>query len=252
MDERLDELLTRLCAPGPKAGHVSASECHEIHGLAHELASNRNAFRTENADLLAKVQDLEAQVASDAAKPALDKIAELCACPDWDYPGQVVRDVELLHKERNDLLGSFEDEVARTCRLEKELRHLAHQAGPSSCAAFAKRNYDAEQQYRKDVVRHSEELKAMALHAREWQAVMERVGKEFGIVEIRHAVEMERDVVKGIQDERTAAVECRDEMDFHHGLFEEQCIALSVPDAELSPYAQKLKAAMVKAAESVA
>lgn len=29
-----------------------------------------------------------------AAEEALDKIAALCGCPSWDYPGQVVRDVE--------------------------------------------------------------------------------------------------------------------------------------------------------------
>jgi len=34
--------------------------------------------------------------APDAASDALDAIAKLCGCPKWDYPGQVVRDVEKL------------------------------------------------------------------------------------------------------------------------------------------------------------
>ncbi len=32
----------------------------------------------------------------DAADDALDEIATLCGCPQWDYPGQVVRDVRAL------------------------------------------------------------------------------------------------------------------------------------------------------------
>lgn len=34
---------------------------------------------------------------TDGATDALDKIAKMCGCPQWDYPGQVVRDVECLH-----------------------------------------------------------------------------------------------------------------------------------------------------------
>jgi len=32
----------------------------------------------------------------DASTPAFDEIAKLCGCPEWGYPGQVVRDVELV------------------------------------------------------------------------------------------------------------------------------------------------------------
>lgn len=38
---------------------------------------------------------------SDAALGALDKIATICGCPSWDYPGQVVRDVQQLQGERD-------------------------------------------------------------------------------------------------------------------------------------------------------
>jgi hypothetical protein len=33
---------------------------------------------------------------ADAATIALDQIARVCGCPEWDYPLQVVRDVERL------------------------------------------------------------------------------------------------------------------------------------------------------------
>lgn len=48
---------------------------------------------------------------------AFDKIAALCGCPKWDYPGQLVRDVEQLKDERDRLraqLGEMED--TRPCR----------------------------------------------------------------------------------------------------------------------------------------
>lgn len=39
--------------------------------------------------------------AKDAATEAFDAIAKLCGCPEWDYPGQLVRDVERLARERD-------------------------------------------------------------------------------------------------------------------------------------------------------
>ena len=33
------------------------------------------------------------QRSDDAATKALDAIAKLCGCPEWGYPGQIVRDV---------------------------------------------------------------------------------------------------------------------------------------------------------------
>jgi hypothetical protein len=35
----------------------------------------------------------------DAAEKALDEIARVSGCPEWDYPGQVVRDVQALAAE---------------------------------------------------------------------------------------------------------------------------------------------------------
>lgn len=43
-----------------------------------------------------RLKDLEALYKDrrDAATQAFDAIAELCGCKEWEYPGQVVRDVE--------------------------------------------------------------------------------------------------------------------------------------------------------------
>jgi hypothetical protein len=148
MDPRLDELLKRLCAPGEKCAHVSASECHEIVDEVTLMAKQLQAFKEENADLLARLPDATARheaiklerppaieikdndkvvlrlhyngtvefgegilvddaalqfwekllghVQSHAASQALDQIAKLCGVPEWQYPGQVVRDVQHL------------------------------------------------------------------------------------------------------------------------------------------------------------
>jgi hypothetical protein len=39
----------------------------------------------------------------DTSTPAFDEIAKLCGCPEWEYPGQIVRDVEGVVKERDKL-----------------------------------------------------------------------------------------------------------------------------------------------------
>lgn len=46
---------------------------------------------------------LELEQARDdsGAQEAFDKIAELCGCPEWEYPGQLVRDVEALKADRD-------------------------------------------------------------------------------------------------------------------------------------------------------
>jgi hypothetical protein len=47
MDEfaRLRELVDRLIMGGPKASHVSASECHEINDDVHELLEENDSLR---------------------------------------------------------------------------------------------------------------------------------------------------------------------------------------------------------------
>lgn len=49
--------------------------------------------------------------------PDFDEIAKLCGCPEWDYPGQVLRDVRKLIQERDALQEKVES-------LEYELRRM--------------------------------------------------------------------------------------------------------------------------------
>lgn len=54
---------------------------------------------------------LELEQARDdsAAVDAFDKIAELCGCPEWEYPGQLVRDVEALAAKRDSYRAALRD-----------------------------------------------------------------------------------------------------------------------------------------------
>jgi hypothetical protein len=51
---RAHELLDRLVAAGPKAAHVSASECHEIAETCHEALDAVARLRRQLCDLLAR------------------------------------------------------------------------------------------------------------------------------------------------------------------------------------------------------
>jgi hypothetical protein len=51
---RARELLDRLVASGPKAAHVSASECHEIAETCHEALDAVAKLRRQLCDLLAR------------------------------------------------------------------------------------------------------------------------------------------------------------------------------------------------------
>ena len=54
--------------------------------------------------------------ASDASTNAFDAIAVLCGCPTWEYPGQIVRDVEALVKERDEARAAHREVVEDTAR----------------------------------------------------------------------------------------------------------------------------------------
>jgi hypothetical protein len=41
-------------------------------------------------------------------KERLDRLATICGCPEWDYPGQIVRDVEAVAKERDRLRAALD------------------------------------------------------------------------------------------------------------------------------------------------
>lgn len=46
-----------------------------------------------------RIAELEALLRDNAATRALDEIAALCGCAHWDYPAQVVRDVQELARK---------------------------------------------------------------------------------------------------------------------------------------------------------
>jgi hypothetical protein len=82
--------------------------------IQHVLEQNTStdACSPQQQELVAFLQELqtfrqkpvpypydEQDEGQDAATLAFDEIAKLCGCPDWDYPGQLVRDVARLVKD---------------------------------------------------------------------------------------------------------------------------------------------------------
>jgi hypothetical protein len=63
-----------------------------------------NVLRQKAQDIANYTDRLMLKELQDAAEIALNEIAHLCGCPDWDYPGQVVRDVEDLKKRHDELV----------------------------------------------------------------------------------------------------------------------------------------------------
>lgn len=60
----------------------------------------------------------------DAATEAFDKIAEICGCPQWDYPGQLVRDVQELKDSKNRAVQLQTEEESIRYRLEARVSAL--------------------------------------------------------------------------------------------------------------------------------
>lgn len=58
------------------------------------MSAAENTDSLTRAELLAEVAALRDP--DNPAVRALDEIARLCGCPEWEYPAQVVRDVEAL------------------------------------------------------------------------------------------------------------------------------------------------------------
>lgn len=75
------------------------------------------ARRRETAEavraLVAERNALRATMVDNAAVNALNAIASICGCPDWDYPGQLVRDVEALRTERDRLQRACDEGLPR-------------------------------------------------------------------------------------------------------------------------------------------
>ena len=68
-----------------------------------------------------RVEPLDRLFSTDASVKALDDIAALCGCDEWEYPGQVVRDVQFLRQEYDkiaDLLRRLSNEICPLCGAE--------------------------------------------------------------------------------------------------------------------------------------
>ncbi len=88
---RLRNLLKRLCAPGPKAAHVSASECHEIlddtfealakletaQGEVQKLTQDRDRIWGRNSTLRMRIQTAEPAMTMQEFRASLRAIAEI-------------------------------------------------------------------------------------------------------------------------------------------------------------------------------
>lgn len=72
-------------------------------------------------DHISELEEKTARLRSDAAQKALDDIAKLCGCERWEYPGQVVRDVEQAVAERDELAKLASDRQTELSRLRNEL-----------------------------------------------------------------------------------------------------------------------------------
>ncbi len=68
--------------------------------------------------------DLADESTGDGATNAFDAIATLCGCPAWDYPGQIVRDVESLVADRDEARGIVSAERQRAAGFAAECRRL--------------------------------------------------------------------------------------------------------------------------------
>lgn len=66
------------------------------------LLDQLEAVERERDDL-----QLQVDAHNDASTPAFDEIAKLCGCPEWEYPGQVVRDVQNVVKALRAALATW-------------------------------------------------------------------------------------------------------------------------------------------------
>lgn len=140
-----------------------------LHGVASKHAAPDEEPDPRDATIARLTAELEEvrgrQAASesshtDAATEAFDAIAKACGCPEWDYPGQLVRDVEALAERlrvREDDYQTLLDAHAEMVRERNEAderaaaateragrAEAALAAGAALIAAERQRQIDAE------------------------------------------------------------------------------------------------------------
>lgn len=115
------------CGGAPEWQRCVDYQLTDVPGLADALVEILQARPEVAAEVMRRV--------GDAATDALDQIAALCGCAQWDYPGQVVRDVAALVEQHERAVG----ELARAGRL---LLEQECEAVCSRCKAPASHTYD--------------------------------------------------------------------------------------------------------------
>ncbi len=73
---------------------ATAEDVAELRRQNAALIAEVGTLRSERAELLARIEGNGRTVTT-----RLDRLAEICGCPEWQYPGQVVRDVEAMAAE---------------------------------------------------------------------------------------------------------------------------------------------------------
>lgn len=119
--QRVAELDENLRAFGRiESGVNAAINRAGIHcAISFEEAIDQIAAERDRLQLIADAHE-------DASTPAFDEIAKLCGCPTWEYPGQVIRDVQLVVRERDRLTIELGASKAAVARLEAERYELAN------------------------------------------------------------------------------------------------------------------------------
>lgn len=80
----------------------------KIRNAAEELAQLDGSVNPREIDRLLNVTIRRpVREPKCAAEETLDEIATLCGCPEWDYPGQVIRDVKSVAEQRTALLAAL-------------------------------------------------------------------------------------------------------------------------------------------------
>lgn len=96
MSEYMQQRANRLKEILDKKSGWTPKERREAESLYPEIC---NFLFEQNAALRAEVESIKAELEDNACSRALDAIVKLCGVEDWEYPAQVVRDVEQLRAE---------------------------------------------------------------------------------------------------------------------------------------------------------
>lgn len=124
---RLRSLVTILAAPPPEParqpGPPPADEWSRLQRERDALADAQRRLTERERASLAMAQAPIPAVKS-AAKDALDAISAACGCEEWDYPGQVVRDVRAVVRERNEAVALISTVRAQNAGYAAELAEV--------------------------------------------------------------------------------------------------------------------------------